>query len=162
MFDETMLQNLYRYSYSLTTNEHDAYDLLQGAIEKFIKIYPAPEHSTAYIKKIIHNQFVDNYRRDMRIQFEPLDEALIPVDFDIKTLEHIVIDENLVEKMMRFLKPDEREIIYFWAVEGLSATQIAEQLDVPRGTVLSKIFRMRKKIIERFDVEYTGRMEDAS
>ena len=35
MFDKEMLQKLYRYSYSLTCDEHDAYDLLQTSLEKF-------------------------------------------------------------------------------------------------------------------------------
>lgn len=76
------LQTLYRYCYSLTCNEHNAYDLLQNALEKFIKANNTATNSNAYIKKIIHNQFVDDCRRQQIIAFEAIDEESPPADFD--------------------------------------------------------------------------------
>lgn len=49
----------------------------------------------------------------------------------------------MAEKVLQYLKPDEREIFYFWAIEGMSTAQVAEQLETPKGTILSKIYRMR-------------------
>lgn len=151
MFDKETLQKLYRYSYSLSCNEADAYDLLQDAIEKFIKTEVDTKNSTAYIKKVIYNSFVDDCRRKKIIDFDNIEENELPADFDIQTLETIQINENLAEQIMLSLEPDEREIIYYWAIEGFSTSEIAEYLGKPKGTILSKIYRMRHRLIEQFN-----------
>ena len=150
MFDKATLQQLYRYCYSLTCNEHNAYDLLQSALEKFIKTNNKALNTNAYIKRIIHNQFVDDCRRQQIIAFEEIDEQSPPADFDTQTLESLVINDNMAAKVLQYLKPDEREIMYFWAIEGMSTAQVAEQLEIPKGTILSKIYRMREKLQKQF------------
>lgn len=150
MFDKEVLQKLYRYSYSLTCDEHDAYDLLQGSIEKLIKSNAEVKKPVAYVKKIIYNRFIDDCRRKKTVQFDNLDETNLPTDFDVKTLEELLVDENMAEQILQCLEPDEREIMYCWAIEGFSTSEIAEKLEKPRGTVLSKIYRMRKKLMEKF------------
>ena len=150
MLDKDTLQQLYRYCYSLTCNEHNAYDLLQTSVEKFIKHDNSANNQNSYIKRIIRNQFIDDCRRQQIIDFEPIDERFPPADFDTQTLESLIINDNMVEKILHFLNPDEREIIYFWAIEGLSTSEIAQQLETPKGTILSKIYRMRDKIQNEF------------
>ena len=153
MFDQHALQQLYRYCYTLCCNEHNAYDLLQTAMEKFISSNHEVTNPSAYIKRIIHNQFIDDCRRQNIIPFESLEEENLPADFDTQTLETMVINEDMVEKVLDYLNPDEREIIYFWAIEGFSTAEISTQLDIPKGTILSKIYRMRKKLIEIFETD---------
>ncbi len=159
MFDKEILQQLYRYAYSLTCNEHDAYDLLQGAIEKFIKSNTEANQPTAYIKKIIYNRFIDDCRRQKIVQFESMEEGGLPVDFDVQTLEELLVNESMAEQILKSLEPDEREIIYCWAIEGFSTSEIAEKLEKPKGTILSKIYRMRKKLIEQFGENSNDVME---
>jgi len=150
MFDKEVLQQLYRYCYSLTCDEHEAYDLLQSAVEKFIKFNVVASQPVAYVKKIIYNRFIDDYRRQKIVQFESLEEAALPADFDVQTLEELLVNENMAEHILESLEPDEREIMYCWAIEGFSTSEIAEKLEKPKGTILSKIYRMRKKLIEKF------------
>lgn len=150
MFDKDDLQLLYRYAYSLTCDEHDGYDLLQAALEKFIKLNIEVSQPIAYMKKIIYNRFIDDCRRKKIIQFESLEEFDLPADFDVQTLEELLVNENMAEKVLQCLEPDEREIMYCWAIEGFSTSEIAIKLEKPKGTVLSKIYRMRKKLIEQF------------
>lgn len=159
MFDKEILQQLYRYAYSLTCNEHDAYDLLQGAIEKFIKCKVEASQPTAYVKKIIYNRFIDECRRQKIVQFENLEEAALPADFDVQTLEELLVNEAMAEQILQSLEPDEREIMYCWAIEGFSTSEIAEKLEKPKGTILSKIYRMRKKLIEQFGSNSNDVME---
>jgi len=151
MYDKDTLQKLFRYCYALTCNEQNAYDLLQDSLERYIKSDNTTNQPTAYIKRIIHNKFVDDCRRQKIVQFEAMEEENLPTDIDMQALESIVINEDLAGKVLQYLDPGEREIVYFWAVEGFSTSQIAEQLDMPRGSVLSKIYRMRKKLVEHFD-----------
>ena len=159
MFDKDELQKLYRYSYSLICDEHDAYDLLQGALEKFIRSNIVANQPMAYIKKIIYNRFIDECRRQKIIQFESFNELELPTDFDVRTLEELLISENSVNKILLSLEPDEREIMYCWAIEGFSTAEISEKLDKPKGTILSKIYRMRKKIIKQFSGNSIDKME---
>lgn len=150
MFDREVLQKLYRYSYSLTCNEQDAYDLLQSAIEKFVKSNSEVNQSIAYVKKIIYNRFIDDCRRKKVVQFESLEVENLPIDFDVQTLEDILVNEDMAAKILQSLEPDEREIMYCWAIEGFSTLEVANKLGLPKGTVLSKIYRMRKKILVQF------------
>lgn len=150
MFNKDALQQLYRYSYSLTCNEHNAHDLLQSALEKFIKLNIEVNQPVAYMKKMIYNRFIDECRREKIVQFESTEEADLPADFDVQTLEEIFINENLAEQVLQSLEPGEREIMYCWAIEGFSTSEIAIKLEMPKGTILSKIYRMRKKLITQF------------
>jgi len=159
MFDKEILQKLYRYSYSLTCDEHDAYDLLQTSLEKFIKSNVAANEPVAYVKKIIYNRFIDECRRKKIVQFENLEEATLPVDFDVQTLDELLVNENMAKQILQSLVPDEREIMYCWAIEGFSTSEIATKLNKPKGTILSKIYRMRKKVIEQFNSSSSDVME---
>lgn len=150
MFDKDALQKLYRYSYSLTCDEHDAYDLLQGSLEKFIKSDVVANQPAAYMKRIIYNRFIDEYRRQQKVQFESLEESSLPADFDVQTLEELLVNEDMAKQILQSLEPDEREIMYCWAVEGFSTSEIAEKFEKPKGTILSKIYRMRKKLVKQF------------
>jgi len=160
MFDKDVLQKLYRYSYSLTCDEPDAYDLLQASLEKFIKSNVVANEPTAYMKKIIYNRFIDECRRKKIIQFESLEEATLPADFDVQTLEELLVNEDMAKQILQSLEPDEREILYCWAIEGFSTSEIAAKLEKPKGTILSKIYRMRKKLIEQFNEDSNDVVEE--
>ena len=150
MFDKDVLHVLYRYSYSLSCDENNAYDLLQAALEKFIKSNVVVKQPVAYMKKIIYNQFIDDCRRQKIVQFENFEETTLPADFDVQTLEELVVNEDMAKQILQSLEPDEREIMYCWAIEGFSTSEIALKLEKPKGTILSKIYRMRKKLVEQF------------
>ena len=160
MFDKQELQQLYRYCYSLTCDKDNAQDLLQSAVEKYIKKITVPETPMAYIKRIIHNQFIDDCRRKNIIMFENSDDDQVATDFDVRTLESLMIDDDLAEKVLLSLLPDEREIVYFWVIEGMSTSEISAQLEIPRGTVLSKIHRMRTRLVLQFDARSVDVAED--
>ena len=93
------------------------------------------------------------------MQFENLEEAALPADFDVQTLEELLVNEAMAEQILQSLEPDEREIMYCWAIEGFSTSEIAEKLEKPKGTILSKIYRMRKKLIEQFGSNSNDVME---
>ena len=149
MLDQKALQRLYRYGFSLTRDEDAAYDLLQDALE--ISLRKAPDNTAAvmrYIQRIMRNRFIDQYRHDHRhptVSFNDNDNQ--PVNIDPQVLEDIVIAEHEVESIMTMLEPLEHELLYFWAVEGYTAQEIAGRIDCTRGTVLSRIHRLRQKIL---------------
>lgn len=159
MFDQKMLNKMYRFCYSLTTDETAAYDLLQNSLEKFLKSGTEKTNNQAFMYKIIRHQFIDDYRKQSRHTSIPFEEQDY-IDFDVQTLESISIDADLIEQVFEYLEPIEREILFYWAVEGYTTQQIADMLEMPKGTVLSKIHRMRQRIKQQFsDVEVQASLD---
>jgi RNA polymerase sigma-70 factor (ECF subfamily) len=156
MIDRPTLQRLFRYGFSLTRNEDAAYDLLHDALEISLRKTPADSNATvSYVQKIMRNRFIDQYRRDHRHPTVSLDENPT-VSIDPKVLEDIVIAEHEAESIMAMLEPLERELLFFWAVEGYTAQEIADRTDSPRGTVLSRIHRLRQKILRHTEAPGAG------
>lgn len=150
MFDQAMLNKLYRYCRSLCDQDSDAFDLLQSAVERCLKSPPDnPAAAYPYAMRSIRNVFIDQYRRKQKVAFELFDEAVHAVDYDIASLEDVVLDRTELERIWPALSIIEREILFLWAVEGYSTDEVAKQLDKPRNSVLSIIHRMRKRLSER-------------
>lgn len=158
MVNHEILNKLYRYGYSLTNNESDAYDLLQDALTHLLtrKQVLDEQDKLPYIRRMMHNQFIDKLRREQRFPLEVLDTVSSGlIDDACIELERIVISQQTLTAVWDLLLPVEREIVHLWAVEGLAAREISEQLHIPQGTILSRIHRLRKKI-EPLMVEYTS------
>lgn len=145
-FNRTELNNLYRYGYALCTNEDDAYDLLQYAIEKYLHKSTGcnSAKNIAYVRTTMRNRFIDEYRKSTRFPEEEYDACSL-VAIDESSLEDVAIAQLDLEILWKELNTIEREVLYYWAIEGMTAQEIAEQIDVPRGTVLSRLYRIRKK-----------------
>ena len=149
MLDRDMLQRLYRYGYSLTGDGHKAYDLLQDAIEVALRKSPRdPQSMLSYVRTIMRNRFIDEYRREQRhpvLSLEEQDDS--PVDIDPRVLEEVVIAQHDLDVVIAVLDPMERELLFLWALEGYTAQELADQTGAPRGTVLARLHRLRSKII---------------
>ncbi len=148
-FDQTHLNQLYRYCFTLTVHKEDAYDLLQTSLEKYLK-HPIQQDSTspqmAYLRRIIRNQFIDDARRKKCVPFESLTDEHEASTIDIQPLDNLLINEELVDQIWDLLNTSEREVIFLWAIEGYTVKEISTEIDVPRGTILSKIHRLRQKV----------------
>lgn len=150
LFCNQSLQSLYRYGYTLTQNEANAYDLLQNALERYLaqpEKHNELEKPEFYIRRIMRNRFIDDLRHSQRFPLESLDQVDEQIaDLDLNQLEHMIMEQQLLEQIWVRLNPLERELIHLWAVEGMTAQEISDQLETPRGTILSRIHRLRKKI----------------
>lgn len=150
MLDKTELNQLYRYALSLTNNKDQAYDVLQISVEKYLRANTqAVEKKLAYMKRIIRNEFVDQTRRNRFYQdIEP--EALNRVNDERSlttlTLEDVFVQQSEVESLLASMKPEERALLYLWAVEEFTIDEIAKSQQLPKGTVLSKLHRFKKRI----------------
>jgi len=147
MFKDEHLQKLYRYGISLSHNEAQAYDLLQDALELYLNKPPVSDAaSMGYIRSIMRNRYIDQYRHRNRFPEVTLDVLEDAVSIDVRLLEDVVITAQQLDTVWKELDIVEREIIFLWAVEGMSANDIAIELEMPRGSVLSKIYRLRNRI----------------
>ncbi len=149
MLDKKLFDQLYRYCYSLTGDEGRACDLLQSAFEKYLRSgRTVAELNKFYVMRIARNQFIDDWRKSGRVEFTSFDEEKY-LDLNITVLEQTVIDQDLLASLWSGFDPIEREILFLWAVEGYTTTEVAEWLGLPRGTVLSRISRLRKRVNEQ-------------
>lgn len=163
MFTETELNQHFRYCCSLTSGRaegrDDAWDLLQTSMEKYLRSPPknaVAKHS--YLRRIIRNQFYDEQRYHKRWQTTDTDvldgaagvtaspAAAGPQDFDIQTLEDVAIQQDMLDTIWETLDPTDREILFLWAVDGYSTTEVAGIINMPRGTLLSRIHRLRHAV----------------
>jgi len=156
VLDRENLQKLHRYAYSLTANEADAYDLLQSAIETSLSRPSDSVNKTiAYIRVIMKNRFIDEYRHKQTFPLEDIDDHS-PVRMDVSSLEDVVIASHDLACLWKTLEPADREVLFYWAVEGFSMREIADKLEISRGTLLSRMHRLRKRLTAEGDDTQRG------
>ena len=154
--DRTSLDKLYRYAYSLTANQADAYDLLHNAIETSLnRPSETTEKNIAYWRAIMRNRFIDEYRHNQSFPHEDLDDHS-PVSLSESSLEDVVIASHDLAVLWKTIEPVDREALFFWAVEGFSIREISEKLEISRGTLLSRIHRLRKRLSENVNDRQRG------
>ena len=161
MITEDNLQLLFRYAYTISCNEQDAYDLLQSAVEKYLTLSKSVDNKIAYLKRTIKNKHIDNLRHENKFKFDSYDDTVVCLNESINDLESLIINEDMAEQILFSLNPDEREIIFYWAYEGYTAQQISDILELPRGTILSKLHRIKARLNKQFDID-THRSLEAS
>lgn len=163
MFSETELNHLYRYCLTLCNQEAAAYDLLQDGLESYLKKSPElivnkPLH---YLRRVIRNRFIDTLRHEQRnpiIMVENTDAHQV-TEIGFQSLEQMQITQQTLENIWKKLQPLERELLHFWAIEGWTAQEIADELSIPRGTILARIHRLRKRIIDAEPGDTTANRE---
>ena len=154
--DRTSLDKLYRYAYTLTANQADAYDLLHNAIETSLnRPSETTEKNIAYLRAIMRNRFIDEYRHNQSFPHEDLDDHS-PVSLSESSLEDVVIASHDLAVLWKTIEPVDREVLFFWAVEGFSIREISEKLEISRGALLSRIHRLRKRLSENVNDRQRG------
>lgn len=141
------LPHLWRYGFSLTRAHHQTDDLVQDTVERGIRkrsLWDALYPLRPWLMKIELNIFRDKYRAQSRAQEVAMDD-----DFDIGA-EDLSIEARselrAVMKRMNDLPDEQRQPLLLVSVAGLSYAQAAEVLDVPIGTVMSRISRARASL----------------
>lgn len=149
------LDSLYNFALRLTRDEEQAKDLLQEccltAFEKFHQLKNVQKFKQ-WIFQIMHRKFLNNYRRKKEpqlIDIELNEELLAAADepFDKNKFENMIGDE--VQKAFDFLPLEFREIILLADIEELSYRDISEILDIPMGTVASRLYRGHSLLKEK-------------
>jgi RNA polymerase sigma-70 factor (ECF subfamily) len=152
---------LYNYALKMVRNVEDAQDLLQETYYKAYKYYHQFENGTnskAWMFMILRNTFINNYRKSMR---EP---AKIDYDLIEDFYENIKSDKaqsnNLDLEFYQNLFDDElsaalsklpvkmREVFLLCDLEGYAYEEIAEIVNIPVGTVRSRLHRARRILQE--------------
>jgi len=147
---------LLSFAYGLTRNEADANDLVQETYLKafrFIDSYLEGTNAKAWLFRILKNAFINNYRkkskRPTQVDFEDLvnihreeDTALNSyVDLREDIYERIIGDEVTIA--LGNLSVDYRTVLLLCDIEGFTYEEISKIIDIPIGTVRSRLFRAR-------------------
>ena len=148
----SLQDKLHYFALSLTSNDNDARDLLQETILKALTYrsqFVSNTNFKAWVFTIMKNTFINNYRRDQKSKntFDGTDEAIRLANkknYESETPEmvHSVMELNkTIERL-----DDDFKIPFRMHTDGFKYKEIAEQLNLPIGTVKSRIFFTRKKL----------------
>ena len=148
MFDKNELNQLYRYALSLCKHEDMAYDIVQNALERYLsKAEGSIDKPLAYLKTVMRNSYFDQQRHKKVITMVTIDnQDEISLAEDSITLDDMLINQQQAQQVINVLNADENELLYLWAVEQYTADEIAKIYDKPRGTVLSQLHRLKKRV----------------
>ena len=145
-----LLPGLRRFAYSLTGSMADADDLLQNTVERLLtRDMPGDVDLTKWAFRICRNVWIDEcrarkVRREAAEQPE-LSDGLVTNGEHQTTKE---IEWNRVDSAMSRLPEDQRQIISLVAIQGMPYKMVAEILEVPKGTVMSRLARARAALSE--------------
>lgn len=152
----SILPRLRRFAVTLTKDLHDADDLVQQACEKALVKQSQWEPGTrldSWVYRIIQNLHIDGLRsRSRRGEQEAsfvLDEMGDTRSADVPERENML---SKLSKVIDQLPEDQRSVMLLVSVEEHSYREAAEILEVPIGTVMSRLSRARVKIMEMIDM----------
>jgi len=144
---------LYGYALALTRDAADAEDLVQDTFVRAMDAARVPRDEAAFrawLFRILRNRFID-LQRTRRRDETPLDEMSDADDYgaaDRPTGDPPVITALTVRFGLMKLKPRQREILALVDVAGFSYAETAQILDVPPGTVMSRLARARAALLD--------------
>ncbi len=160
------LDAVYRMALQLTRNPERAQDLVQdvyvraldkGVPERFEDRGRGGDGVRAWLFTITHHTFYSGLRRAKNaptsvedFYAEESNETLPdepPPAWDLASLDWEHVDDRL-KNAIDALRPEYREVLLLWGVQGLKYREIAEIVGVPIGTVMSRLHRARKMIAD--------------
>ena len=156
------INSMYNFAFRLTNDEDDANDLVQDTYMKafrFINSFQEGTNAKAWLFKILKNTFINDYRRKSRgPAMKELDEVIAyqnrentpyssaPAGLAVESYESAMGDE--VTMAINKLSMNFREVLLLSDVEDFSYEEISKILDIPIGTVRSRLNRARNAVKE--------------
>lgn len=156
-----LLDQLYGVALRMTRNPADAQDLVQDAYMKAYQAFGSFKEGTnlkAWMYRILTNTYINSYRKAQRRPTESSAEDMTDWQLaetakhdsvglesaEVEALKNIP-DKRIQDALMS-LGEDYRMVVYYADVEGLAYKEIAEIMDTPIGTVMSRLHRGRKQL----------------
>lgn len=164
------INSMYNFAYRLTLDADDAKDLLQDTYLKafrFIDSFQQGTNAKAWLFRILKNSFINDYRKKSKepskvdyqevetfYNSEDVDRQITP-DLRVEALQDMIGDE--ISIALNSLDVDFRTVIILCDLEGFKYEEMAKILDIPIGTVRSRLHRARNLLKEKLS-EYARKM----
>ncbi len=156
------LDAMYNFAYRLTLEGDDAKDLVQDTYLKayrFINSFQRGTNAKAWLYRILKNSFINDFRRKSRepakVDYQEVEsfynsdsvDDKKTVDLRIDAVKDMIGDE--VSIALNSLAVDFRTVIILCDLEGFTYEEMAKILDIPIGTVRSRLHRARNLLKEK-------------
>jgi RNA polymerase sigma-70 factor (ECF subfamily) len=157
------LDAMYNFALRLTNDEDDANDLVQDTYLKafrFINSFERGTNAKAWLFRILKNSFINDYRKkskepskvdyqDVETTYNSTEDAEMDATTDLRTetVQDMIGDE--VANALNSLPVDFRTVIILCDIEGFTYEEMAKILDIPIGTVRSRLHRARNLLKEK-------------
>lgn len=141
------IPSLRRYARGLTGDRDQADDLVQDTLERAWSRFSRWQRRgelRAWMFGIMHNQFIDTLRAQRR-QADYGAQAELP-DIPVRSTQADHLEVRDLDRCLQQLAPDLRAVLLLVSVEELSYREAALALDVPIGTVMSRLSRARERL----------------
>ncbi|TCL73783.1 RNA polymerase sigma-70 factor (ECF subfamily) [Rhizobium sp. BK251] len=147
-----LLPSLRRYSRSLARSDADGEDLLQDCVEKVLKSRSQWRglNLRGWVMTIMTNLYRNGLRRRGRHALVDLDET---TEMPAPEATGDPLERTRLQGALNSLSEDSRAVLMLVVVEGYSYQEVAVMLDVPIGTVMSRLSRARQRLSERLNAE---------
>lgn len=166
-------EKLFALALSRLKNEEDANDAVIEVILKGMKKRDQLRDQNrliGWLAKIMINHCFDIFRRQKKYDYkegfeQELRDSGLDVDLKVSIAQEI---EKILDIMLAIEPAEHRDVIVLYYYRKLAYAEIAEILDVPEGTVKSRLSRARPKLVEKFkqegvnedDLKFVGDMND--
>lgn len=165
IFDHEFLpqiDSMYNFAYRLTYDEDDAKDLVQETYLKafrFIDSFQRGTNAKAWLFRILKNSFINDFRKKSKepskVDYQEVEtyynsedvDASITTDLRVDAVQDMIGDE--VSNALNSLAVDFRTVIILCDLEGFTYEEMAKILDIPIGTVRSRLHRARNLLKEK-------------
>jgi len=149
MLTDTDYQRAYRYAIALCGDRDMAYDVVHNAAANWLQAAPRNVvEPLGYFLRIVRNCFLADAKRAAMLRWTPLDEVAGVIATDMAPLEETFLQRVQLQRIWIDLRAAEREVLFLWAVEGFTIEEIAQQTATPKGTLLTRLHRLRKRFAE--------------
>ncbi len=142
---EDFIPQLRRYALALSHNPVAADDLIQESVARALMksdLFNAGTNLRAWLFTIMHNIHISNTRRQKHIGM-PIDPDIAAATLSTQPSQEAPLVMKALNKAMQVIPDTQRVAVIMAGVEGMSYEEISQHLDVPIGTIKSRVSRGR-------------------
>ena len=158
------VDSMYSFAYRLTFDEDDAKDLVQDTYLKafrFINSFERGTNAKAWLFRILKNSFINEFRKKSKqpakFDYNEIEsyynsddvDSNLTTDLRVETVQYMIGDE--ISGALNALPVDFRTVIILSDLEGFTYEEMAKILDIPIGTVRSRLHRARNMLKEKLE-----------
>ena len=150
---EPVIPALRRYAHALLRDRANADDLVQDCLERAVSRWSQRRDGNvrAWLFTILHNLAIDQFRQSSaRGRHVPIEETHEDSFGEAASQDHRLMYQDVLSKLAK-RHEDQRRVLLLVAVEDLSYADTAKVLNIPVGTVMSRLSRARERLQQEIE-----------